>query len=185
MPETPLRRLRRDDMPDDIAGAFDRSMALRGDATFFEVFANHPDLYRWYKDSFYGDVFRGGIVDRRIKEIARYRLSTAHGCKFCNQGNREDALAVGLSESDLDAVDHYEQSDLSPREKVALRLADHMVLTNAGGRLDERLYRQLREYFSNAEILELGMVLGLLAGMAKFLFAYDLVEKEENCPMGH
>lgn len=185
MPGTPLRRLRRDDMPTDIAGAFDRSLELRGDATFFEVFANHPDLYRWYTESFYGEVFRGGLVDRRIKELARYRLSTVHGCKFCNQGNRADALASGLSESDIDAVDNYEQSDLSPRAKAALRLADHMVLTNPGGRLDERLYRQLREYYSNAEILELGMVLGLLAGMAKFLFAYDLVEKEDNCPIDH
>ena len=185
MPETPLRRIRRDDMPDDIADAFDRSLALRGDATFFEVFANHPDLYRWYTKSFYGEVFQGGLVDRRIKELARYRLSTVHGCKFCNQGNREDALAAGLSESDIDAVEDYEQSELSPRAKVALRLADNMVLTNPTGRLDERLYRQLREYYSNAEILELGMVLGVLAGMAKFLFAYDLVEKEEDCPIGH
>ena len=36
--------------------------------------------------------------------------------------------------------------------------------------------------FSDAEILELGLVGGILAGVAKFMFAYDLVEKEDACP---
>ena len=44
-PEPPLNRVDAADMPEDIASAWEASMALRGDATFFEVFANHPDLY--------------------------------------------------------------------------------------------------------------------------------------------
>lgn len=183
MPNTPLRPVPRESMPEDLQAAFDRSMELRGDATFFEVFANHPDLYRWYTKSFYGEVFYGGLVDTRIKELVRFRLSTIHGCRFCNQGNRVAALEAGLSEEDVDAVGNYEGSSLAPREKAALRLADQMLLTNPGGVLDDALYRELREYYSNAEILELGVVLGVLAGMAKFLFAFDLVEKEADCPI--
>lgn len=182
-PATPLTRVARTSMPEDIRAAFDHSMALRGDATFFEVFANHPELYRWYTGSFYGDVFRGGLVSRRIKELVRLRLSTVHGCRFCNQGNRVDALEAGLSEADIDALDDYASSSLAEAEKAALCLADEMVLTNPGGQLDEGLYRELREHFSDAEILELGVVLGVLAGIAKFLFAFDLVARETNCPL--
>ena len=61
-PEPALKRIDASDMPEDIASAWEASMALRGDATFFEVFANHPELYRWYVNSFYGEVFRGGSV---------------------------------------------------------------------------------------------------------------------------
>ena len=98
-PEPALKRIDAAEMPEDIASAWEASMALRGDATFFEVFANHPDLYRWYVGSFYGEVFRGGTVAQPYKELLRLRLSTLHGCRFCNQGNRRDALAAGLTEA--------------------------------------------------------------------------------------
>ena len=158
-------------------------MELRGDATFFEVFANHPELYRWYTGSFYGEVFNGGVVPRRIKELVRLRLSTVHGCRFCNQGNRVAALEAGLSEDDIAALEDYPASSLGEPEKAALRLADQMLLTNPGGELDEALYTELRRHFSDAEILELGVVLGVLTGMAKFLFAFDLVAREASCPI--
>lgn len=180
---TPLQRVASSAMPEDIRKAYDHSMALRGDATFFEVFANHPELYRWYTGSFYGEVFHGGLVPRRIKELVRLRLSTVHGCRFCNQGNRVDALEAGLSEADIDALDDYPSSSLGLAEKAALRLADQMLLTNPGGQLDEALYAELRLHFSDAEILELGVVLGVLTGMAKFLFAFDLVGREAHCPI--
>jgi AhpD family alkylhydroperoxidase len=183
MPETALKRVAPAEMPADIRQAFEHSMRLRGDATFFEVFANHPELYRWYTGSFYGEVFRGGRVARRIKELVRLRLSTIHGCRFCNQGNRLDALAAGLAAADLDALADYEASDLEPAEKAALRLADQMLLTNPGGQVDDALYADLRAHFDDAEILELGVVLGILAGMAKFLFAFDLVDREADCPI--
>ena len=44
------------------------------------------------------------------------------------------------------------------------------------------LHGQLAAYFDDAQILELGLVGGILAGVAKFMFAYDLVEKEDSCP---
>ncbi len=182
MPDTPLNRVAVEDMPADIAAAHGKSMALRGDATFFEVFANHPFLYRWYTQGFYGEVFDGGRVERRIKELVRLRLSTTHGCRFCNQGNRRDALDAGLSQADIDAVADYEHSGLSLRDKAALQLADQLVLTNPAGRLDDKLYVSLKEHFDDAEILELGLLMGILTGVAKFLFAFDLVEKEQSCP---
>ena len=183
MTGTPMHCIEPEEMPDDIRAAFDHSMALRGDATFFQVFANHPELYRWYTGSFYGEIFRGGLVPRRIKELVRLRLSTVHGCRFCNQGNRVDALEAGLTDTDIDALTDYESSSLAPAEKAALRLADQMLLTNPGGQLGPALYADLREHFSDAEILELGVVLGVLAGMAKFLFAFDLVAREPDCPI--
>ena len=182
MPNPKLRRVTRDELPEPLGAAHDHSMRLRGDATFFEIFGNHPELYRWYSERFYGDVFRGGRVERRIKELLRYRLSTLHGCRFCNQGNRADAMDAGLSERDLERIDDVESSGFSEREKAALALAERMALTTTDGELDGPLYERLRQHFDDAEILELGVVAGILGGMARFLFAFDLVEKETNCP---
>ena len=65
---------------------------LRGDATWFEVMAHAPELYDWYGE-FYARLFRAGRVERVIKELTRLRLSTTHGCRFCNQGNRPGRAA--------------------------------------------------------------------------------------------
>lgn len=182
MPNPKLARVASEALPVDMRAAHEKSMQLRGDATFFEVFGNHPDLYRWYTGSFYAEVFRGGLVDRRVKELVRLRLSTTHGCRFCNQGNRVDALEAGLSKTDVNSIGDIENGDFSERELAALRLADQMALTNHAGSLDDALYAELRAHYDDAEILELGMVMGILSGIAKFMFVFDIVEKEQDCP---
>ncbi|NBU26569.1 MAG: hypothetical protein EBS39_13355, partial [Gammaproteobacteria bacterium] len=72
----------------------------------------------------------------------------------------------------------------SPAERAALRLAAAMALTAPRGHLDPTLYAELRSHFDDAQIVELGMTMAVLTGMAKFLFAYDLVEKEDYCEFG-
>ncbi len=182
MPNPVLPRVDPKDMPDNIQKAWQHSMDLRGDATFFEVFAHHPELYNWYTDSFYGQVFRAGLVPQRYKELMRLRLSTTHGCRFCNQGNRLDAKAAGLSDEDIDHITNPSTDHFDGAEQAVLQLADQIVLTNSKGGLDQTMHQALGQHFSDAQILELGVVAGILSGMAKFLFVFDLVEKEASCP---
>ena len=63
-----------------------------------------------------------------------------------------------------------------------MALGTELALTNSTGELSGALHDQLAAYFDDAQILELGLVGGILAGVAKFMFAYDLVEKEDSCP---
>ena len=70
----------------------------------------------------------------------------------------------------------------SDREKSALMLADQMVLTNEKGNISSDLYSELNTHFNDGEIYELGMIMAVLVGVAKFTFVYDLVEKEDYCP---
>ena len=184
MPSPLLKRVPPNDLPENLRAGWRDSMELRGDATFFEVFGNNPGLYDWYTQRFYQEVFYAGTVSPRIKELVRLRLSTIHGCRFCNQGNRQDALAAGLTETEIDGLNNYENAVFSAAEKAALRLADQMLLTNPDGELSKTLYDDLKRYFSDGELLELGLIMAVLSGMAKFLFAFDLVEKEEYCIFG-
>lgn len=41
--------------------------------------------------------------------------------------------------------------------------------------------RDLKRNFTDAEIMELAMVMAVLVGMAKMLFAFNFVEKEPYC----
>ena len=63
-----------------------------------------------------------------------------------------------------------------------MRLASTIALTSPYGVIDDTLMAQLQEHFTDAQIIELSMVCAVLTGMAKMLFALDVVEKEANCP---
>ncbi len=188
MPNPLLRRVAPEAMDGRLQNAYRASRSLQeskgGDATFFEIGANAPDLLEWYFKSFYGTVFYGGKVDVRFKELLRYRLSMTHGCAFCNKGNVEAARRAGISDAQLDAVMDETADVFSDAERAVLRLAAEMALPNMEGALSPALYGDLSAHFDDGQIFELGMVAGMLTGVAKFLFVYDLVEREAHCPIG-
>ncbi|MEM7327642.1 MAG: carboxymuconolactone decarboxylase family protein [Pseudomonadota bacterium] len=181
-PDPLLPRVPRDVMPKDVQVWHDGSTELRGEATFFEVMANNPDLLRWYIDGFYGDVFRAGRVPRIALEVLRLRLSVQNGCRFCNQGNRVSAREAGLTDGEIEALFADDDASLRPELRPVAALADTLELTNSGGTLSANLYDQLRRFYEPGQIVELGMIGGVLTGVAKFLFAFDLVEREVTCP---
>ena len=79
-------------------------------------------------------------------------------------------------------MDIYETGPFTDAEKAALALADQMALTNQHGSLTPTLYARLKPHFTDAQLAEMGMIMAVLSGMAKFIFTYDLVEKEDYCP---
>ncbi|MFK7957706.1 MAG: carboxymuconolactone decarboxylase family protein [Lysobacterales bacterium] len=182
MPDTPIRRVNPADMPKGIREIWHKSKEIRGDATFIETMANAPELLTWYRDEFYGRVFADGRVPLKLKELARYRLSTQHGCHYCNQGNRLDALAAGLNEADLGAIEDNQLDHFDGVQHAVLMLANQMLLTCHDGLLKGPVYDQLSQYLDDGQIMELGMTLAVLTGVARFLFVFDLVEKEASCP---
>lgn len=181
-PDTPFNRVPREDLDTRGQAMWDRSHALHGDTTFVEVMANAPEAARWYMEDFYGKLYASGRIDPRILELVRLRLAHVHGCAFCNRSDRIAALAAGLTEPEVDAIAEPENGPFDERQKAALALADVMVLTNAMGHVSPELYARLKRSFTDGELVELGMIMAVLTGMAKFIFAYDLVEKEDYCP---
>jgi AhpD family alkylhydroperoxidase len=183
VPNPVLRRVPRAEMTPRLQQEFDDTLALRDDATMQEVGANAPELLAWYKDEFYGRLFYGGRVGTRLKELLRYRLSMTHGCAYCNKGNRVAATRAGVTAEQLAHIMEDGHASFDAQERAVLRLADQIVITNMHGELSPALYAELKPHFDDAQIFELGMVAGILTGMAKFIFVYDLVEKEANCPI--
>ncbi len=74
MSDTPFTRLPRNVMPAEFHLAWDTLNGLTGDATFVEVFAQHPAMLDFVMNKFYGPVFFGGQVDNRYKQLARLKL---------------------------------------------------------------------------------------------------------------
>jgi alkylhydroperoxidase family enzyme len=187
VPDTPLKRIPPEQLPPELRPVWDLANSRSGDATAIEAWANHLPMLDWYFNGFYRNVFYNGdprmVVDVRTKELLRIKLSKQHGCRFCNRWNSVDCLAAGITQAQIDHVlaptpEHFDEKDLA-----VIELADQMMLQNMAGQLDQGLYARLRKYYSDAQIVEMGFVAAVLTGMAKYIFVFDLVEREETCPV--
>ncbi|WP_374408080.1 carboxymuconolactone decarboxylase family protein [Pelagerythrobacter sp.] len=181
-PDTLFERVNREAMSDRHKASWDRSKELHGDTTFVEVLANAPDAYDWYNDAFYRDLFYSGRVDRKLVELVRLYLAGRHGCASCNRSDWAAALAAGYTEEQLDSLHDPENGPFEEREKAILALASVMSLANAADVVEPDLHARLRTSFSTGELVEFGMIMAILTGMAKFILAFDLLERLKSCP---
>ena len=75
-----LSRVPRAELTEDYLAMVEESVEQAGDARFLEIGANAPHMMQFYFGEFYDKVFFQGVVPVPIKELARLRLSTLHGC---------------------------------------------------------------------------------------------------------
>ena len=79
----------------------------------------------------------------------------------------------GATEDVVAKLADYERSDLPDRTKAALRYADRL----SGDRpsIDPELHEELRRYFTDDQILDLGMTLTFASGWQRFIEAFGIV----------
>jgi AhpD family alkylhydroperoxidase len=182
MTDTLMARVAEADMRDAIRASRAGALALTGDATIIEVFANSPKASTFFFEGFYQGLFFNGDVALRYKELLRLRLSKVHGCWFCNRNNEAGAKAAGFTDAQIQAIGGEAEADFTGAERAVLALADELVLTNMGGRLTPELYAALKAHFSDGDIVELSIVGAVLGGLNKAAFVLDLVQREDWCP---
>ena len=90
-----------------------------------------------------------------------------------------------MSEEQIEAVaGDIDAGPFSEAEKAALALAT--ILSNAvqDGVVDEQLGAELGRHYTDGQIMEIAMVIAILVGMARLMFALDLADREDACPVG-
>ena len=182
MPHTLLSRIPRQQLDPRWLQAWDTLNGLTGSATFVEVFAQAPEVLDFLLDKFYSRLFFGGAVAQRYKQLARLKLSLLHGCRTCNRQNAPGALDAGFTPEHIEALSAGDDTPFTAAERAVIAYAGAVSLTNMEGRLSPGLYRQLRDHFSDAQIVELGAVMAVICGMAKLSFVLDVVDREDYCP---
>jgi len=175
-----LKRFAREEMPEAMRETYDWVHRLTGQAAYVEAIASAPELMDFTMTDFYQKIFYQGRCEVRFKELARLRMSVGHGCRSCNLGNSQGARDAGYTELQIQNIEG-DRSVFDEAEQAVLALADEMLMTNQQGHMSSALHAELRRHFSDADILELGTVMSFLGGLAKFLFVFDLAEKEEYC----
>lgn len=188
MPNPQIPPLDFNDLPEDLKPLYESSKARTGDATIIGVMAQQPDLLRWYFGDFYEGLFYnrhpGTCVDVRTKELLRLKLSKQHGCQFCNRFNTVEAKKAGITDEMVDAIFDPSADVFTGKDRAVLLLAEEMMLQNMDGQLSPDLYAALKEHYDDGQIVEIGFIAAVLTGVAKWIFTFDMVNREETCPIG-
>ena len=102
---------------------------------------------------------RGGLVPHEIKELGRIQIAQMIECEFC--ARQRSPLAESITDEEMRscALPNWEHPD--PRTRAALHYARTLTLDD--GR-DDEVYEELRQHYSNAEIIELAAFFSLTAG---------------------
>ncbi len=91
------------------------------------------------------------------------------------------ARQQGLTEEQIAELLHYRESKvLTSREKAAVWYAD--VLAGDHTQASERLFDELRQYFTETEIIDLGFRITAFVGYGRLIRALGL-EKGGTCPL--
>jgi AhpD family alkylhydroperoxidase len=94
-------------------------------------------------------------MDPVTTELVRLRAAAYHDCRTCKSLRTTTGRDAGVDETMTAKIDRYETSDLPERHKVALRFAD-AIMTQPRD-ISIELKRQLRQHFTEAELLELSL----------------------------
>src|SRR5262249_1481427 len=111
-----------------------------------------------------------GNVDHRLKEIIRILLARFANDKYFASLRSAKARAMGLTEQRIDDGCSFYEDDakgFSAAEKCALRYADLMFLD--ANQLDKAFSDEMKNYWTEAQIMELGAFIALHYGMQMFM----------------
>jgi uncharacterized peroxidase-related enzyme len=150
-----------------MAALYDKIFAQRGNVpNMFRVMAHRPEIFTTMQAHF-GAVLSTGTVPAKLKELIIVRTSQVNQTPYCLASHTILAKNLGWSEEQLaHLADWPRREDFSPAEKAALRLAE-TVTRDANAVTDEQ-FAELRDYYSEGEIVELLCAIGLFNYFNRF-----------------
>jgi len=121
-----------------------------------KALAHRPDMLKNFL-SFYGSV--GKSLERKLYELIYIRVSFINGCNYCLQHHLAFSKNLGLTPDDWSALEKGDSSRFTEKQQAALAYAEK--LTRTPQEISDADFVPLKKHFSDAEIVDLHMLLGL------------------------
>lgn len=124
---------------------------------------------------FGGALFQSSRLPRRLIELVRLRIAFHNQCRSCMAIRYQSAVDDGLTEGAVCSLEKpMDAPDLTDAERAALAYADLSATDHLS--IDDKTFANLRRYFSEAEIVELGTFIAYFIGFGRFAAAMDMTE---------
>lgn len=157
-----------------------RALTAADEATPLEqgmmrMMAHTPEMAKGML-AFSGAMFKNRTLPRRLVELVRLRVAFHNQCRSCMAIRYKTAVDDGMTEGMVCSLERpQEAADLTDAEKAALRYAEISCLDHLG--ISEATFDDLRDYFTEAQIVELGMFIAFFIGFGRLSAAWDMIEE--------
>jgi AhpD family alkylhydroperoxidase len=125
---------------------------------------------------FGGALKRHRSLPERLVELVRLRVAFFNQCRSCMAIRYADAVADGVTEGLVCSLERPQEAEnLSAAEKAAIRYGELMATDHLA--IDDAVYDALRQHFSEAQIVELGMTVAFFVGFGRLAATWHMVEE--------
>jgi alkylhydroperoxidase family enzyme len=128
----------------------------------------HVPACFWFFANSWNNIFRSGVLDHSIKELCRLYVSRSVQCEYCGNQRSVKATKSGavIEEQVKDLINFESSPNYNERQKAALSYAEAIAWhLNPDDPFWDRLYK----HFTEAELVELGCMIGLTLGQQSWL----------------
>ena len=144
-----------------------------------DILARRPEIAK----AFYrlqASLVKSGTLSRRLIELLRLRVAFHNQCRSCMSIRYQSAIEDGVTDDLVCSLERpAEAPDLTDAERSALRYADLMATNHFA--VDDSVYTELREHFTEDELVELGMHCAAMIGFGRLVATWDV---SDDLPAG-
>ncbi|CAD2222956.1 4-carboxymuconolactone decarboxylase domain-containing protein [Angomonas deanei] len=121
--------------------------------------------------------FESFSISQKWRELARLRASHINGCPVCVSVHSKEALAGGVSDTQIHQLPVWPHSNaFDEKEKAVLFWTDKLTKPHKGISLAD--VQRVREHLSEKEVVELTAVLSSINAFNRATLAFDLMERK-------
>jgi AhpD family alkylhydroperoxidase len=114
-------------------------------------------------------------ISQRLAELIRLRIAFHNQCRSCMAMRFQEAIDDGLTDDLVCSLERPEEAtDLTPAERAALKYADLFATNHLA--INESVYDGLRQYFTEAELVDLALLCAICVGMGRMMASLLMTE---------
>jgi AhpD family alkylhydroperoxidase len=139
------------------------------------IFGHQPEMAKGL-GSFAAALKLNRTLPERLIELVRLRIAFHNQCRSCMAIRYPDALADGVTEDLVCSLERpMDAANLDARERLAIRYGELFATDHLA--IDDAFYDRLRELFTEAEIVELGLNVAMFVGVGRLSATMDMVDE--------
>ncbi len=142
----------------------------------FKSIAGHPEAVRPLFES-HQAILEKSSIDPRLRQIALIRASVKNGSDYCLRLHMDLGLKAGLTHKQIDALRYAPKGgEFTEVEVDVIAYADQVTREPSG--VSDELFARLRNHFSEARIVNLTLIIGLINLFNRYSAALRLHPEE-------
>lgn len=159
-------------------GLSERIVSERGNVLhLYAMLLNSPDFAEGWLVLLTA-VRQRGILEGGLRELLILRVALLNGAKYESDQHRPIALAQGITEAQIAALDKWQDSGLfDPRQRAALACCDAMTVSVA---VTDAVFEAARAQFTNRQLTELVVTISAYNMVSRLLVALDVQSTDDK-----